>query len=247
MNDTRKSRQQLPDELRQRVADLESTEAHYRRIVETAQEGIWLIDAAGQTTFANQRMADLLGYGVEEMQGRSLFDFMDEAARREAEVLMTRRRQGIKEQHDFRFRRKDGTDLWAMLSTNPLMDEQGLFMGALSMVIDVTERKQAEAALHASEETTRALLNATPDAAVLMTPDGIILASNEAMAIRIGQPVAEMLGKDLFSLLPLETVEPRRTKLEEAVRTGTAARHTPAIAGCALGGASVYGKVPDNQ
>jgi hypothetical protein len=40
MNDTRKSRQQLPDELRQRLADLESTEAHYRRIVETAQEGI---------------------------------------------------------------------------------------------------------------------------------------------------------------------------------------------------------------
>ena len=57
---------------------LRDSEARYRNIVETAQEGIWQIDADNRTTFVNQKMADMLGYTVEEMHGRPLFDFMDD-------------------------------------------------------------------------------------------------------------------------------------------------------------------------
>ena len=60
---------------REGVAESERT---YRRIVETANDGIWMLDDHLVTIFANQRLASLLGYTVPEMLGRSLFDFVFE-------------------------------------------------------------------------------------------------------------------------------------------------------------------------
>jgi len=57
---------------------LRESEEKYRCIVDTADEGIWMIDAESKTTFANQKMADMLGYTTDEMMGKTLFDFMDE-------------------------------------------------------------------------------------------------------------------------------------------------------------------------
>ncbi|MCX6028331.1 MAG: PAS domain S-box protein [Chloroflexi bacterium] len=139
---------------------LRKSEEQYRLIVETAQEGIWQIDADSQTTFVNRRMADMLGYTVDEMTGAFLFDFMDEEGWQIAAAHVERRRQGIAEQHDFKFRRKDGADLWAMLSTNPLLGDDGRYLGALAMVANITERKQAEAA-RARRERELATLYAT--------------------------------------------------------------------------------------
>ena len=140
---------------------LRESEARYRRIVETAQEGIWQIDAEGRTTFANTRMAEMLGCTVAAMQGKSLFDFMDEEGRRIAEANLERRRQGIAEQHDFKFRRLDGGELWALLATNPITDAQGRYAGALAMVTDITDRKRMENTLRqlATQDSLTGLFN----------------------------------------------------------------------------------------
>jgi diguanylate cyclase (GGDEF)-like protein/PAS domain S-box-containing protein len=137
---------------REKVTLLNPKEDMYQRIVETAMEGIWLLDAAGKTSYVNQHLAEMLGYEPSEMTGRSLFDFMDEDARLEAERLLERRRQGISEHHKFRFRHKDGWDLWAIVATNAILDSQGQFSGALGMITDITERKQMEEALQKSNE-----------------------------------------------------------------------------------------------
>ena len=123
---------------------LRESEERYRQIVETADEGIWVVDAAWRTTFANARIAEMLGVTPEEMFGRHLFEFMDEKAQQDCQRNMQRREQGVREQHDFRFRRKDGTDLWAIVSTNAILDGAGRFVGALAMVTDVTQRAGAE-------------------------------------------------------------------------------------------------------
>jgi PAS domain S-box-containing protein len=123
------------------------SEARYRMLIDTANEGIWTIDAEGRTDYVNRRMADLLGYEPDDMVGRPLVDFMDAAARRDAELYESRRRAGIREVHEFRFRRKDGKDLWALLATTPIPAADGGYSGALAMVTDITDRKRAEAAL----------------------------------------------------------------------------------------------------
>ena len=125
---------------------LQESEEQYRRIVETAAEGIWIIDQDGKTVFVNQKMADMLGYPVAEIMGESLFTFvvMDEDGQALMEANQERRRLDIKEQHDFKFRRQDGSDLWAIVSATPFFDGQGNYAGTLGMITDITERKRAE-------------------------------------------------------------------------------------------------------
>jgi PAS domain S-box-containing protein len=123
---------------------LKESEAKWKRLVETANEGVWRINADNNTEFVNQKMADMLGYTPEEMNGKTLFDFMDDEGKKLAAENVERRKQGIKEQHDFKFQRKDGTDLWCIVSTNPILDENGNYQGALGMMTDVTDRKRLE-------------------------------------------------------------------------------------------------------
>jgi PAS domain S-box-containing protein len=140
------------DDLGRAVGELRESEARYRRIVETANEGVWVIDAASRTTFVNRRMAAILGYAPEEMMGRPLFDFMDDEGRADAAAKVERRRKGVAEQHDFRFSRRDGSDAWVLIDTTPFFDEQGVYAGALAMVTDVTERRRLEEQFRQSQK-----------------------------------------------------------------------------------------------
>ncbi|MBU3965950.1 MAG: PAS domain-containing protein [Euryarchaeota archaeon] len=76
------------------VEALRESEKKYRTIIETANEGIWMLDAAGRTTYVNSMMAQMLGCIEEEMPGRHLFDFMDADARIKAENDLERLKQG---------------------------------------------------------------------------------------------------------------------------------------------------------
>ena len=142
---------------------LQRSEERYRRIVQTAEEGIWMIDAATITTYVNPKMASMLDYTAEEMLGRPMYDFMDELAREAARANVRRREQGISEQHDFRLRRKDGSDQWTAMSTSAALDDAGHYAGALAMVTDITERRRAEEALRESEERFRSLTMLSSD------------------------------------------------------------------------------------
>jgi PAS domain S-box-containing protein len=123
---------------------LKETEARYRRIVETAEEGIITIDAEALIDFVNPKMTRMIGYATEEMIGMPLSDFLDDEGRRLLAYYLERRQQGISEQFDFWFVRKDGSELWVYVSTNPLLDENGTYMGALAMFTDINERREAE-------------------------------------------------------------------------------------------------------
>ncbi|MEO5687744.1 MAG: PAS domain S-box protein [Burkholderiaceae bacterium] len=142
--------------IQQRQA-LQRSEERYRRIVQTAEEGIWMISADSVTTFVNPKMASMLGYTVDEMLGRSMYDFMDERSKVDARENVRRRELGISEQHDFRLTRKDGSDQWTAMSTSASFDDDGHYNGALAMVTDITERRRAEQALRESEERFRSL------------------------------------------------------------------------------------------
>jgi PAS domain S-box-containing protein/diguanylate cyclase (GGDEF)-like protein len=120
------------------------SEARYRHLIESTIEGVWVVDAEDKTVFVNRQMAEMLGYTPEEMQGQPLLAFLDEESLPLATAGSSRRRQGIQERQDFKFRRKDGSELWAIVSTNPIFDAAGNCAGALSAITDITERKRVE-------------------------------------------------------------------------------------------------------
>lgn len=136
---------------------LRNSEERYRQIVETATEGIWILDANNATTFINPCMSEMLGYSDREMMGKSLFDLMDEEGKAIAAHMLERRRQGIVEQFDFKLQHKDGSDVWTLISTRPLYDEAGCYAGALGMLADITQRKLSELALQQQTHREQAL------------------------------------------------------------------------------------------
>jgi PAS domain S-box-containing protein len=116
----------------------------YRSLVENAHEGIWRIDHRNKTTFVNKRMAEMLGYNVEEMIGRHLFSFMDDEQVKICKNNLARQRQGIKEPHEFEFRHKTRKKIFTRIEASPILDKEGNYIGSLACVADVTKRKQAE-------------------------------------------------------------------------------------------------------
>jgi PAS domain S-box-containing protein len=168
------------DITRRRQAEdvLHQSEERFRRIVETAQEGIWTLDENDKTDFVNQKMADILGYAPQEMIGMSLYDFMDEGERSGARERLDRRRRGIEENIDTRYRTKTGEFVWANISASSIVDAEGTYKGALAMVTDVTRRRLNEEALKISEANLRTILNNTNTAYVLFTTDMKIISFN---------------------------------------------------------------------
>ncbi|HEV2845452.1 MAG TPA: ATP-binding protein, partial [Thermoanaerobaculia bacterium] len=147
------------NERRRTEAALRASQEDYRRIVETAQEGIWSIDAEGRTTYANPHLAEMLGYSVQEMIGMNAFDLTPPEELDRAREHWDQRTQGFSGQVEFVFLRKDGSPLWTHCTATPVRDAEGRFAGAFAMVTDVTGRKRAEAErerLLAREQAARA-------------------------------------------------------------------------------------------
>src|SRR5215831_15667548 len=141
---------------------IRESEMRYRRIVETTNEGVWLLDSTLHNSYVNRQMAEMLGYEPEEMLGRSVFDFyFPEDVERKKEVLV-RRQQGLREQIEERLRRKDGSELWVRLAATPICKDNGDFDGAMAIVSDITQQRLAERALRESEERFRLMANSAP-------------------------------------------------------------------------------------
>lgn len=144
-------------EREQVLRSLRKSEANYRQVLDTVQEGIWGIDKDAITTFVNPHMAEILGYTPAEMIGKHLFSFMDEQGKLIAVQNIARRKQGIKEQHDFEFIAKNGERVYTRLETGPILDADGMYNGAIAAVADITERRRSEELLREKKERLNAM------------------------------------------------------------------------------------------
>ena len=137
------------------VQALIKSEAKYRRIVETAQEGIWVIDINNKTIFVNNRICEILGYSENEMLGKEIFYFLDDEIKKDVENALERRTKGMAEILNHKYVTKSGKRIWANVSANPIFDENGIYIGELAMVTDITDKKNLEDLLDKTNHLAR--------------------------------------------------------------------------------------------
>jgi PAS domain S-box-containing protein len=128
---------------------LKQSEERYRNIVETTQEGIWIIDPDCKITYINPQITKIFGYTETEMLGHYVCNFIDQTIHEQSPEYFCSYWQKIDENKDICFIRKDGSKLWAMLSNTPMFDHNQKFQGVLVMITDITERYQTQAKLKA--------------------------------------------------------------------------------------------------
>ncbi|MBF0568388.1 MAG: PAS domain S-box protein [Nitrospirae bacterium] len=138
---------------------LYASEYKYRQLVELSQEGVWVIDKDGITTFVNQAMADMLGYTGEEMVGVPFLDFMDDKAKAIAKDSINNKIQsGERDRVEITHLHKNGEGVNVIVSASPFMDEQGNHIGSFAVISDITKLKETENRLRKSLAEQEVLL-----------------------------------------------------------------------------------------
>jgi len=163
-------------------------------------EGAWFIDKKGNTTFVNARMAEMLGYTPEEMHGRPFFSFTEPRYKKVARAWIQMRNQGIREKNEFEFVKKTGTPLFAIVSTAPIANKAGKFMGSIAVVVDITDRKQAVDALRKSEDKYRALVENSPDLIARFDRECRFVYANPALSAVLNIPSGTLIGRKVETL-----------------------------------------------
>jgi len=187
--------------------ELTLREEQYRRIVDTAQEGIWQMDGQKNTVYVNPRMAEMLGFTPEEMLGKNVTSFMPPEELDHYTQRMIHRMHGENERYEQEFVKKDGSRIWLHVSATALVNADGTFNGSFAMLTDITEQKRAETALIESETRFYELFNNLPVAVAIYRPvdngtDFIFTDFNRAgeQIERIDR--ADVIGRSVLEVFP---------------------------------------------
>src|SRR5271166_6467337 len=172
----------------------------YWQLVETAQEGVWSVDAEGKTVFANENMAAILGTSPGEMIGKSILPFVPQEKKNELLKHLLQREQGLQEHYEFPFLRADGAQVWTLLRVSPVLRD-GQHSGCLALVSDITKRKRAEEEVRNTAAQWQATFDAVQDLVLLLDKDFRVLRANHAAAEFLGLPFDKIVGGHCYDLI----------------------------------------------
>ena len=174
---------------------LRESQEQYRQVVETANEGIWMMDHESRTMFVNDKLVEMLGYSRQEMIGRKIRDLVhpDDLAAHDNWVKSGRIL--TKDEYERIFISRQGDPVWTIVSSSPLQDEQRGLYGSFAMLTDITLRKKAEDDLKKSEGIFRAIFDQSFHLAGMMSTEGVILKANDMALEMIDGSEDDVVGR----------------------------------------------------
>jgi two-component system cell cycle sensor histidine kinase/response regulator CckA len=149
------------DERQEAERALRENELRLRTILQTSNEGFWLLDNDCLVMHVNPRMCEILGRDRQEVLGRSVFDFVDQENKAIFDHQLDLMRQRGAGSYEIALRRPEGSQVHCRFNTSLFRDGSGSRVGSFAMVTDITDRKRAEELLRAHEERLRTAMEAT--------------------------------------------------------------------------------------
>lgn len=195
----------------------------YRNLVDHSLQGL-VIFQDGRAVFANQAMAGIIGYPVDEILAMSPDRIREVVHPEDREVVWDRHRkrlagEPIPQRYEMRGIRKDGSICWLELYASHITHRGRPAVQAA--YIDITARKQVEEKLRESEGRYRALVETQRDLICRWLPDTTLTFVNRAYCQYFGKTRDELLGTPWLSLIPESEREVVRKKYAELVRRPT--------------------------
>jgi PAS domain S-box-containing protein len=182
--------------------DLQASEMRYRRLFESARDGILILDATTRKiTDANPFMVELLGYSRDEFLGKELWEIgllKDQEASRAA--FRELQENGYIRYEGLPLETKAGARRELEFISNVYAEDDHQVIQC--NIRDITKRKRAEEALCESEERYRIVAENAADVIITIDQESTIVFVNESVERVFGYTVTELLGKPLTVLMP---------------------------------------------
>ncbi len=188
---------------------LTPSEARYRTILEEMDDGYFEVDLAGHYIFVNEANCRLLGYGRQELIGKSFRCQMAEKDIQAVTSAFSRIYQTGKPERNITYTaiRKDGTFGYAEITGFPLQNRKGEIIGFRGVAREITERKKMEEALRQSEERYRSILDETHEAYYELDLAGNFTVANDALCGHLGYTREELMGMNFRGHVHKDDVE----------------------------------------
>lgn len=196
------------------------SEERNRTIIETSRDGIWQLNQDAQVIDVNKRLADMLGYSIDEMKGQVITKFVDSENSNNALHYLERRIQGVSEQYDFKFLHKNGNTVWTIISATPVFNQNNEFLYSFAMITDITERKATEKLLEETEKKYKVLIESADDAIILFDKKYNILLDNDSNYSIHGYTKEEGIHLFDFSIIHCDDVENLKNSMKQIYRLG---------------------------
>ena len=181
-----------------------TSEDKFRALFDMSRDGIVFVDLDGHIEEMNQAYLDLVGYGRDEITTHTYQDLTPEKWRAiEAEIIETQvMPRGFSDEYEKEYVRKDGSIAPISLRTILVRDLEGRPIRFMGIVRDITELKEKEEALKASEGRYRSLFDLSHDGVVFVGLDGPVEEANPAYLDMLGYQLDELVGMTYQQLTP---------------------------------------------
>jgi len=191
-NELRTYQHHLQEILAERTQELQLTARNFQQITETSMEGILQMDMVGRVLFANQAYAQILGYSVEELRGKSIRESMDEKRFADVGILFQRVLSGEPVRTEFVLRHKNGQPKYVMGSAvrTELTDQ----IIITAFVTDISARINTENELRLSENRYRTLAETAQALIIIINREDRVEYINTYAANYLGLQPEDIIG-----------------------------------------------------
>jgi len=191
---------------------IHESEERFRRVVEHVGDALLVYDVEGRAVFANDRFYQLFGFRKEQLPTLQIGDLVAPEYRSEVRDRHDLRMRGESAANNFELEgiRADGSRMWLEVDVVPTVGRDGKITGGQSVMRDITERKQAQRAIHDSEERLRHLIESSNDLVYEMDLTGAYTYVGPQCRELLGYEPEELVGKKPLDFMPAEEV--RRIK-----------------------------------